>query len=226
MWRKRISLVITASMILISIAGCGVGARVRGENIIWELSDRNFAGLKPPEVEIIKKDGKSSSFPYLTFDEVWRSTLVILVQQSILVYSSMEEGTILSIFTPPLGYDQNKRLIPAPSKRDMKHDYDVSGENVPLAVYVEKSEPVNVYIYYNPDFGKLTFYKEIVIVGFANLYEKQIGSSTDITDKYYFKLNVPRSELWQQFSTKFFDKLSTQAYASKKWKYLSNAQPE
>jgi len=66
-----------------------------------QLFEKNFEGFELPEVRWIK-GGISRSFPYVTFDEVWDATILVLIQQGIIVRSSKDTGRIVTITKPPI----------------------------------------------------------------------------------------------------------------------------
>lgn len=67
-----------------------------------QLFEKNFESLKIPEVTMIKSKGINKSFPYVTFDKVWDSTMKVLIQQGIIVRASKDTGVVIAITTPPL----------------------------------------------------------------------------------------------------------------------------
>lgn len=80
-----------------------------------ELFENDFEGLNIPENAQIKKEGINKSFPYATFDKVWDSAIIVLMQQRIIVRASKDTGKIVT----------------------------VSG--TPIIILVERSEPVSIY---------------------------------------------------------------------------------
>lgn len=80
---------------------CGCAAPViRTE--LDHLYEKNFDGFGVPEIIDIKKGGENKGFPYTTFDEVWDSAIIVLMQRGIIVNSSKDSGIITVITTPPI----------------------------------------------------------------------------------------------------------------------------
>jgi len=48
------------------------------------------------------KAGKNREFPYLTYDQVWNSIILVLMQKGIIVRASKELGKIVTISRPPI----------------------------------------------------------------------------------------------------------------------------
>lgn len=111
------------------------------------------------------KGGCSRIFPYTEFDDVWDSAIIVSMQECVIIHSSKESGIIIGI------------------------------GNLPVSVFVERSEPIKVYVNDND-----TLYKTV------DSPEKAI---------YIFKPDTLGTVL-----ESFLDKLSTQIYADEKWKYL------
>jgi len=100
-----------------------------------QLFEKNFEGFEIPEVRWIKGGG-SRSFPYVTFDEVWDATILVLMQQGIMVRSSKDTGRIVTITKPP------------------------------IAIFVERGEVVAVYLNWMEHLYKRVDKPEVVTVQF------------------------------------------------------------
>jgi len=129
-----------------------------------QLFEKNFKGFEMPEVRWIK-EGVSRSFPYVTFDEVWDATILVLMQRGAIVRSSKNTGRIVAITRPP------------------------------IVIFVERGEVVTVYLNCMKHLYRRVDKPEEVIVQFKPNAAKIIAED-------------------------FFDKLATQVYAKKKWKWL------
>lgn len=130
-----------------------------------QLFENNFEGLTVPEVSKLKQDGISKSFPYASFDKVWDSTITVLMQQRIIVRGSKETGTIVTV------------------------------TGTPLVIFVERAEPVSVYLDY-----------------MFSLY-RAVDNPKAVTPQ-------SKPDFKEKKAKDFFDKLATQVYADDKWKYL------
>ncbi len=111
------------------------------------------------------KEGERRSFPHVEFDEVWDSVISVLMQQGVVLRSAKESGVIVGM------------------------------GSVPLSIFIERREPVNVYVNIMLDIYKTSDELERAVIEFKSS-----------------KLN--------RISENFLDQLATQVYAEKKWKYL------
>ena len=100
-----------------------------------QLFENNFEGFEIPEERWIK-EGLSRSFPYATFDEVWDATILVLMQQGIIVRSSKDTGRIVAITKPP------------------------------IAIFVERGEVATVYLNWMEDLCRRVDKPEVVTVQF------------------------------------------------------------
>jgi len=82
--------------------------------------EKNFEGFEVPETINIKAKGKSRDFPYVSFDQVWDSTLLVLMQKGIIARNSKNNGVIVTV--PTLS------------------------SHPPFALFVEKGDIVRVYM--------------------------------------------------------------------------------
>ncbi len=87
-----------------------------------QLFEKNFEGFEIPEVGWIK-GGESRSFPYATFDEVWDATILVLMQQGIIVRSSKDTGRIVTITKPPIAIFVERGEVVAVYLNWMEHLY-------------------------------------------------------------------------------------------------------
>jgi len=65
------------------------------------LLKNNFKGIEHVNIDWIKKESESKSYPYASFDQVWDSTIIILIQKGIIVKASKDKGIIVTITNPP-----------------------------------------------------------------------------------------------------------------------------
>jgi len=101
-----------------------------------QLFEKDFEGFEVPEISKIKEWGGSKDYPYVTFDDVWESTIIVLMQQGTIVRSSKNTGVIVTITTPP------------------------------LAVFVEGGEVIKVYLHWMENLYKRLDKPEMVTVKF------------------------------------------------------------
>ena len=120
----------------------------------------------------ISAEDTSKSYPYATFDEVWDSAIIVLMQQDIIVHSSKDSGVIATVMRPPV-----------------------------VVLLEEGKDTIVVYLYW-------------MDYVYKSLDEPQ--KMTVAFEEYELKKK----------SYDLFDKLSTQIYAGKKWKYLYKGTPE
>lgn len=111
------------------------------------------------------KKGESRVFPYTEFDDVWNSAIIVLMQQGIILRSSKEAGIIV-----------------------------VMG-SWPLSIFVERGEPVKVYINLMEDLYRRMDHPEKMLLKFKPSNYKEILDT-------------------------FLDTLAIEVYANNKWKYL------
>jgi hypothetical protein len=93
--RQTLCLLVVGSLIV----GCA-GPRVRTE--LDRLYATDFKAFEPPSVGTIKDEGQSKDFPETSFDRVWESALVVLMQKKLVVRGSKESGVIVSMTSPPI----------------------------------------------------------------------------------------------------------------------------
>ena len=179
------------------------------------LYEKNFEGFEVPNIDLIKK-GEVRDFPYVTFDQVWDSSILILMQQGIIVRSLKDKG-IIAVATPPQNLIVRKDETLTSFQRNFSTCYyamtgalglylalrernkqvpvyDVT--TPPFVIFIEKGEAINVYLHW-----------------MDNLYTSHL--KPDFTPKA--KTKIPEE---------FFDTLSTQIYAGEKWKYLFTQLPK
>lgn len=96
---KKLLILSMFFLYFIHIFGCG--SKVV-KTKLDQLFEKNFEGLEVPEANEIKNDDVKEGFPYTTFDKVWDSSIIVLMQRGIIVRASRESGTILTITSPPL----------------------------------------------------------------------------------------------------------------------------
>lgn len=137
-----------------------------------QLFERDFDGLSLPGADEIKSESTSKRYPHATFDEVWDSAIIVLMQQGVIVQAVRNSGLITTTMTPP------------------------------VVVFLEKEEEaILVYLYWMDDLYRSVDEPERRSVRFEE-YELR------------------------RMSDDLFDKLSTQLYAGKKWKYLYEVTPK
>lgn len=159
--RKDIAVVL--AVFSFAFLGCGP-KEVRTETQIHRLFASDFKGFSVPAVETIKT-GRNKVFAYTTYDEVWDSVVVVLMQECFIAYSSKESGNIVGLTRPP------------------------------MVIHAEETDDNQaiVYIYWMTDLYRGMDKRRKLLVEFPWMANKENG---------------------------FFDKLSTQLYSGKKWKYL------
>lgn len=168
---KKMMLPFTLFFILFVFFGCAPKVKVAVKTELDQLFENNFEGLNVLEVTDIKAEGVSRSFPYATYDQVWDSIITILMQQEIIVRMSKDKGTIVVVRSYP-----------------------------PLAIFVDRSEPISVYL------GRMW-----------NLYNV-VGDPKAVSPLAAIK-NMVMAQI-KEIQGRFFDKLAAQVYADEKWKYL------
>jgi len=98
---KKIIVGLISFLFLCGLSACAVKKEVVVSKLD-ELFANDFRDIKIPEIDKIKKVGMKKSFPYVNFDKVWESAILVLMQQGIIVKASKEEGIITAITVPPL----------------------------------------------------------------------------------------------------------------------------
>jgi hypothetical protein len=142
----------------------------------------------------IKQRGTSRAFPQATYDEVWDATLVILMQSGIIPKADKNAGVVLCITTPP------------------------------AAFYVEKEGNTKVYVMLVEDLFEYDSYQKMKsvinpVVAFTGKAEQ-----SDMMDKVQERGNAYQISAGERdkITQNFLDKLATQLYSGKKWKYLTS----
>lgn len=169
MLKKMIPLTIFFILFLL-IFSCAPMAKAAVKTELDLLFENNFEGINVPEVNDIKAWGVNRLFPYASFDQVWDSTVNILMQQEIIAWMSKDKGTIIVVRNYP-----------------------------PSAIFVDRNEPINVYLFF-----------------MWNLYNV-VGDRKAVSPLTVNKANQSKLKANQG---NFFDKLATQLYTDEKWKYL------
>jgi len=108
--------IIAISMIFIFLCGFFACRSRMPEVAVSELDKlfaNDFRDLRIPEVVKIKKMGEKKNFPYVNFNKVWESIILVLMQQGIIVKASKEEGIITAITVPPLTVfiEENNNIV-------------------------------------------------------------------------------------------------------------------
>ncbi|OQX52255.1 MAG: hypothetical protein B5M53_09070 [Candidatus Cloacimonas sp. 4484_209] len=98
---RKILMLVLPFFALFVFSGCASKPEVI-KTRLDQFFERDFKGFEVPEINKIKLAGKGKSFPYATFDEVWHSAIIVLMQQGIVVRLSKESGVIITVTTPPL----------------------------------------------------------------------------------------------------------------------------
>ena len=91
---RRILLFFALSLMAFIFFGCAP-QRVKTE--LDQYFDNNFEGLQVPDAAEIKSTGESKTFPHTSFDKVWDSSIIVLMQEGIIVRASKDTGIILTI---------------------------------------------------------------------------------------------------------------------------------
>ncbi len=133
---KKIIVLSVLLFLLFPFGGCRPKI-VRTE--LDRLYEKGFAGLDIPEVEKIRAEGKNKSFDYATFDEVWDSAVIVLMQVGFIVRTSKDTGIIV--------------VVPPQRIKTEKHTWGATNYyNVgllplldPVALFVEEGERITVY---------------------------------------------------------------------------------
>jgi hypothetical protein len=187
---------ILCCLLLLIISGC---VTFQGGNKIIEtkLDEKFRDDFKGYQLEAgtIKHTGVNRTFPQVSYDEAWDATLVVLMQSGIIVKADKNSGVVLCITTPP------------------------------TAFYVEKDEKPKVYVKVVEDLFEYDSYQKmksvinpvVAITGKAEL--------SDVTDKVQERGNAYQvsAEERDKVTHNLLDKVATQLYASKKWKYLTGS---
>lgn len=91
---------------------------------IVRLVENNFQHLNVPPINTIKAGGVSKTYTDTNFENVWHATILVLMQEGILVRSSKEAGVIVAFREPP------------------------------ATILVERGQQVTVYLYWMEDVYK------------------------------------------------------------------------
>ena len=95
MLRKKF-LFILLSFMAILFLGCASKKNII-KTELEQYFDKEFAGLQVPDAGEIRRSGESRSFPYTSFDIVWDSAVIVLMQEGIIARASKDTGIILTI---------------------------------------------------------------------------------------------------------------------------------
>ncbi|MBI4707976.1 MAG: hypothetical protein HY761_08640 [Candidatus Omnitrophica bacterium] len=108
--KRRIILLFALGFVGVLFFGC---APTVGKTELDQHFDNNFEGLIVPDVTEIKSVGKSKSFPYTSFDNVWDSAIKVLMQEGIIVRASKNTGIIVTIAKPSFAIfvDRGEEII-------------------------------------------------------------------------------------------------------------------
>jgi len=149
---------------LVWIVSCGTKI-VRTETEMYHLFEKDFKEFHLPDVVKAKPNWGTKTLPYVTFDEVWDSVLILSTQDGFIIGSSKETGVVVGV------------------------------HYVPFIIFVEKGEPVKVYIDVMEDlYRRLDDPKKIAVLFKPSILHLAFGD--------------------------FLEKLATQVYSDLKWKYL------
>lgn len=132
-------------MFLVSFTLFGCAATVV-KTELDQLFEKNFEGFEIPEVRWIK-EGVSRSYPYTTFPEAWDATILVLMQQGVVVRSSKDTGTLVTVTKPP------------------------------LAIFVEQGEVVTVYLNWMGHLYRRADKPEVTTIEFKSEDAKKIGET-------------------------------------------------
>jgi len=242
---------------------CACGPKIINTSTeISVLTMSDFKGLKLPEIYEVKLEGKSEVFPSSTFDDVWDSSIKVLIQQGIILQVSKNTGLIVTATNPPSvvfierdeervlnlivmdgknnnpsqlaekvameimkGSDFTKLANRFSSKRGPFHGGDLGyirkHQLIPeireRAFSIKKGE---VTVINQPDVEKAYIIKaddvrEVVVVYFKcveNLYK--IVDEPEAAALAFTNVDEAKK------AKRFFEKLTTQVYANRKWEYL------
>ena len=111
------------------------------------------------------KNGVKKKIPYASFDEVWDAAVLVLMQKGIILQTSKKLGVIV-----------------------------IMGD-WPLAIFVEKTEPIIIYMDILEDLYKAIDYSESIKLRYKPPYYKQILKE-------------------------ILNRIAVQVYVTHKWKYL------
>lgn len=172
----------------------------------FELDDQfetQFEFLVLPGRSKIKEEGLMREFPYLSFDEAWDATLVVLAQKGIVVRVSKQTGVIVAVEELPW-VDDRSRLHQIRS---------------PLTLLVEAGDPVAVHAYWMDELDR-------EVCSFP-------GPGGETGHPAIFgaeEADTPGERaLKEQVVNALFADMAVQAYADRKWQYLTSgasAEPE
>lgn len=68
-----------------------------------QLYEKNFEGFHFPEASWVK-EGRNKNLPHASFDQVWDSLILVLMQEGTIVRSSKESGKIVAMTSFPIAF--------------------------------------------------------------------------------------------------------------------------
>ncbi len=234
----KIIIMIMLACILPGLSGCFVPVKPpKPKTEIQLLYANHFTGLKIPEIEEIKASETSKNYPYVTFDEVWESVILVLMQQGIIVRSLKETGIIVAVSNPHLALFVERDELASFEITDETLE-NLRTEGVPEDV-LETLESLKDQVFIG-----LEKFLQLLHITFGDeqadhykgLILKYTGESVNV---YYswmetlytselpegikpYELNpvFNEPEVKEQIVKSFFDRVSTQVYSGQKWGYL------
>jgi hypothetical protein len=101
------------------------------------LFAEDFKGYQLPEPARVKQDGFSREYVQTSFDEVWNSAILVLIQRGIIVRASKDAGIIVR-------FDRLPRLMFA---KEVTESYFLLAAGLPWVVLIEERGPQQVVVY-------------------------------------------------------------------------------
>ncbi|MDD3654817.1 MAG: hypothetical protein PHO01_11695 [Desulfotomaculaceae bacterium] len=178
----------------ISPMGIMPGARSQlTQTKLDEVVHKDFQDLEIQDA-MIKQEGTKRALPYVTYDEVWDGALIVLMQKGIIGRCDKNSGVIFCITTPP------------------------------SALVIENADPPKAYLKIMDElfeYDKKYVFKPVLnpMVVLTPGMKKMEDVATAVEEKgVALKLSMSDKE---KIATDLLDKVATQVYAGKKWKFLT-----
>jgi len=168
---------------------------VAAETGVHQLYAKDCKGFVVPDAAAIKSANVSIRYSQATLDQVWDAAVILLMQESIIIHAEKTQRSgLLATFTGPLFLNTTVNM---PNIGLQKWVQNVTYARPPLVVLLEEegTERVSVYLYW-----------------MQNLYD-------NVNEPKIRLVEFPQ-DLVEREGKELFDKLSTQVYATEKWKYL------
>ena len=168
---------------------------VAAETGVHQLYAKDCKGFVVPDAAAIKSANVSIRYSQAMLDQVWDAAVILLMQESIIIHAEKTQRSgLLATFTGPLFLNTTVNM---PNIGLQKWVQNVTYARPPLVVLLEEegTERVSVYLYW-----------------MQNLYD-------NVNEPKIRLVEFPQ-DLVEREGKELFDKLSTQVYATEKWKYL------